>query len=257
MRGSTFQQTPLEVEYSHLATNDEDNYHSNNDEAPEELNVGNTNGLILDLPPPFNFFGEITPHPAAHSQVASMIPNLSPHNEAVNHSMLQALLKLDPEKNSLANKIVEQWVSQLTQSNKTNCLPPGFSQKNPQAVKLVQQIVYDLINQSLAAFQLQQHLPRASEFTQELAIPTHVMVRFTYLHLATILFVHSGSNARGAAWGPIDCQLIFLRSQSEDYNLLWSKLILQKDQLVFGSGNHYYQKNQANTLTLPTKAEVQ
>ena len=68
-------------------------------------------------------------------------------------------------------------------------------------------------------FQVQQHLPRASEFTQDLAIPTHVMVRFAYLRLATIIFVRSGSNARAAAWGPIDTQLLFLRSQSADYNL--------------------------------------
>ncbi|KNZ57588.1 hypothetical protein VP01_2120g2, partial [Puccinia sorghi] len=177
-----------------------------------------------------------------------------------------------------------QWVSQLTQSNKTSWLPPGFSQKN--SVKLVQQIVHDLIkwdkgtllgcllknlvvnsiscsvngpmptvNQLFA--HVQQHLPRASEFTQDLEIPTHVMVRFAYLHLTTIKFVRSGSNACAAAWGPTDRQFLFLRSQSADYNLLCSVLILQKYQLVFGSGNHYYQQIQADTLTLPTKAEVQ
>ena len=37
----------------------------------------------------------------------------------------------------------------------------------------------------------------------------------------------------------------------------WSELILQKDQLVFGSGNNYYQQIHADTLTLPTEAEVQ
>ncbi|KNZ52296.1 hypothetical protein VP01_3625g4 [Puccinia sorghi] len=155
--------------------------------------------------------------------------------------------------------MVTQWVSQLTQTNKTSWLPPGFSQKNPQAVKLVEQIVHDSIkwDKGTLCGCVQQHLPCASEITQHFAIPMHVMVQFAYLHLATIIFVCSGSNARAAAWGPIDRQSLFLRFQSADYNLSWSELILQKDQLVFGSGNHYYQQIQANTLTLPTAAEVQ
>ncbi|KNZ50727.1 hypothetical protein VP01_426g1 [Puccinia sorghi] len=135
--------------------------------------------------------------------------------------------------------------SQVSGLRCTHWLPPGLSQKNSQAVKLVQQIVHDSIkwdkgtlcgclqknivvnsisrsvngpiptmNQLFA--HVQQHLPRASEFTQDLAIPTHVVVRFAYLRLATIIFVCSGSNARAAAWGPIDRLLNFRVADNKD-----------------------------------------
>jgi len=103
---------------------------------------------------------------------------------------------------------------------------------------------------------IQQHLPHAGEFVQDLTIPTQVMVRLAYLRLATIAFNKTGSKARAAQWGPIDKQLLLFRGKSSDYFLSWSELILQKDQEVFGTGQRLHSDLPGDVADMPSEEEI-
>ncbi|KAI9616214.1 hypothetical protein KEM48_005306 [Puccinia striiformis f. sp. tritici PST-130] len=67
--------------------------------------------------------------------------------------------------------------------------------------------------------QVQKRLEHGSELFLLTEIPPHCLVRLAYIRLETIVFVDSGSKARAAQWGPIDKQLLFMRSQTADYRL--------------------------------------
>ncbi|KAI9608460.1 hypothetical protein H4Q26_004642 [Puccinia striiformis f. sp. tritici PST-130] len=67
--------------------------------------------------------------------------------------------------------------------------------------------------------QVQKQLEHGSELFLLTEIPPHCLVRLAYIRLETIVFVDSGSKARAAQWGPIDKQLLFMRSQTADYRL--------------------------------------
>ncbi|KAA1116026.1 hypothetical protein PGTUg99_032881 [Puccinia graminis f. sp. tritici] len=75
------------------------------------------------------------------------------------------------------------------------------------------------------------------------------------MRLETTIYAKSGITTRAAQWGPIDKQLIFLRTQTGDYNLAWSHLIMAKDNHFFGHETEF-SKIQLNVAVLPTESDI-
>jgi hypothetical protein len=67
--------------------------------------------------------------------------------------------------------------------------------------------------------QVQKRLEHGSELFSLDKIPPPCLVRLAYMRLETTIYAKSGITTRAAQWGPIDKQLIFLRTQTGDYNL--------------------------------------
>jgi len=183
-------------------------------------------------------------------------------------------------------RLTTQHVSRLTSQLKNDHLPPGFETRDPQAVKLVDRFVHELVKLEKGTLRgcllknvvpnsvnrlirgnvpsinqlyshIQHHLPHSGEASNESQVATQVLVRFAYMRLETILFAKSGSKARAAQWGPIDKQLMFVKDKGADYYLSWAELILQNDRYFFGSGDRAFDQVPTDRPILPLVAEVQ
>ncbi|PLW13526.1 hypothetical protein PCANC_18195 [Puccinia coronata f. sp. avenae] len=179
-------------------------------------------------------------------------------------------LEHDPSTNMVIDcslvRLTNRWIASLKPPEKANYLPPGFVQKNPQAVQmLLKNVIENSVNRAIRGpipnllqlySHIQKHLPCSNEFVQKEEITTHVWVRFVYLRLETIAYHRSRLSSRAAQWGPIDRQLLLLDEKGLDYSHAWSELILQKDLFFFGSGDATYKQLPTNVALIPTEEEV-
>ncbi|PLW27665.1 hypothetical protein PCANC_24142 [Puccinia coronata f. sp. avenae] len=181
-----------------------------------------------------------------------------------------------------------RWVATLPKTDQKNFLPPGYQSKNPnpKAVQMVDRIIRDYVKKDKGILRgclmknvvtnsiyreiggaipkieqliahVKKHLPHHVPFSQQNSkIPTQVLVRFAFMRLATIAYHQGGQNKRAAQWGPIDRQLLLIQSKGMDYYLAWSELILEKDQVLFGTGRMTYNQLPFDLELMPTEEEI-
>ncbi|PLW50550.1 hypothetical protein PCASD_01397 [Puccinia coronata f. sp. avenae] len=185
-------------------------------------------------------------------------------------------------------RMTKRWLSNLTPVEKGEFLLPGYCQKNPnpQAVQIVDKCTRESIKSEKGILRgclmknvvtnsiyrqvegpipnvkqlyahIKKHLPCTSPFSQKTIVDTQVLVRFAYLRMATIAYHQSGQNKRAAQWGVIDPQLLLLQQKSLDYFFVWSELIYDKDEFLFGQGKTMYNQLAPDALTMPTEEEIE